>query len=167
MHMDQARRRRLIAQVLERSSIRSQEELAGALRAHGVDATQGTISRDLRALGVIKGPMGYALAGADFSAGHAAGGFGHAGSELELTAREHVLSAESAGNLVVLRTLAGHAQPVGLAIDRRPPEGVVGTVAGDDTVFLAVRSPRSAARLAAVFRRWASPASASLHGSVK
>jgi arginine repressor len=61
--------------------------------------------------------------------------------------------------------MAGHAQPVGLALDRRPPDGVVGTVAGDDTVFIAVRSPRSAARLAAMFRRWAG--SAAFAGAVK
>ena len=155
--MEQSRRRRLISQVLERGTVRSQEELAKHLRAHGVDATQGTLSRDLRALGVVKGPMGYALAGAEFAP---VSGPGQGASELELTVRDHVLSAEPAGNLVVLKTLAGHAQPVGLALDRRAPEGIVGTVAGDDTVFIAVRSPRGAARLAAQFRRWTGGTSA-------
>ncbi len=155
--MEQSRRRRIISQVLERGTVRSQEELAKHLRTHGVEATQGTLSRDLRALGVIKGPMGYALAGAEFAPVSA---LGQGTSELELTVRDHVLSAEPAGNLVVLKTLAGHAQPVGLALDRRAPEGIVGTVAGDDTVFIAVRSPRGAARLAAQFRRWSGLAGA-------
>jgi len=150
--MEQARRRRIISQVLERGTVRSQEELARHLKTHGVEATQGTLSRDLRALGVVKGPMGYALAGAEFAPVSMSNG--QTASELELTVKEHVLSAEPAGNLVVLKTLAGHAQPVGLALDRRTPEGIVGTVAGDDTVFIAVRSPRGAARLAAQFRRW-------------
>jgi transcriptional regulator of arginine metabolism len=159
--MDQSRRRKLIAQVLERGTVRSQEELAKHLRSHGVDATQGTLSRDLRALGVVKGPMGYALAGAEYAVPNS----GLNGSELETAIREHMVTAEPAGNLVVVRTMAGHAQPVGLALDRRPPDGVVGTVAGDDTVFIAVRSPRSAARLAALFRRWAG--SAAFAGAVK
>jgi len=159
--MDQSRRRRLITQILERGSVRSQEELAAILRAQGIDATQGTLSRDLRALGVVKGPLGYALAGSEYA--HASNGAG--GSELEQVVREHVLHAEPAGNLVVLKTMAGHAQPVGLALDRRPPEGIVGTVAGDDTVFIAVRSPRSAARLAALFRRWSG--ASSYAGAVK
>ena len=155
--MDQTRRRKLIAQVLDRGTVRSQEELATLLRTHGVDATQGTISRDLRALGVVKGPMGYALAGAEYTLPATA----MPGSELEIAIRENMHSAEAAGNLVIIKTRAGHAQPVGLALDRRPPDSVVGTVAGDDTVFIAVRSPRSAARLAVQFQRWAgSPAMA-------
>ena len=64
-----------------------------------------------------------------------------------------VVRIEAGGNLVVLRTGPGHAQVVALEFDRRPPEGLMGTIAGDDTVFLATKSERRASALARELRQ--------------
>jgi len=141
-------RRRAIADLLRRQSVRSQDELRKLLMDRGFDATQTTLSRDLKALGVLKGPSGYALPDA-----LRPGANGHA--SLRMAIREHALEATPAANLVVVKTAPGHAQPVALAVDNALPEGVLGTVAGDDTVFIAASDARAAARLADQFRQWA------------
>jgi len=87
-----------------------------------------TLSRDLRDLGVVKGPDGYELPAAGAAPARAE-------ESVWLAARTWLLGATPAQNLVVLRTPAGGAQPLGLAIDKAELAGVVGTIAGDDTVL--------------------------------
>jgi transcriptional regulator of arginine metabolism len=120
-----------------------------------VEVTQGTLSRDLRNLGVIKGPQGYTLPGEPGisppppAAPHE--------SALQATVRLNTVSVETAGNLVVLRTGPGHAQLVALTLDAdrgKSIDGLVGTVAGDDTIFIAVRSVRLADAAASRLREW-------------
>lgn len=147
--MSSTRRRNEISRVIRSTSVSSQEELQEILAKKGFEVTQPTLSRDLRDLGVIKAPSGYALA-AEI-----------AGVEpFRLKARESrenrfdsvlaelVLSAGVSGTIVVLRTPAAEAQPVARVIDEAPPEGVLGTLGGDDTVFVATSSARNAASLA-------------------
>jgi transcriptional regulator of arginine metabolism len=143
------RRQSRLRTLLEQRRPRNQEELAAMLRREGIEATQATLSRDLRELGVLKGPEGYtlppqaALRETD-------------GRELREAAEAYLLSAQPAGNLVVARTGPGQASALALVVDRTGMEGVVGTVAGDDTVFIAARSPRHAARIARVFQELSS-----------
>ncbi|MBL0927933.1 MAG: arginine repressor [Phycisphaerales bacterium] len=147
-----SRRRRLIADLLGRRNVSSQEDLRQQLAGHGVRATQGTLSRDLRALGVVKGPQGYILPlGGPMPM--PSEGQDDAWRGVEPAVRQHLVSADSAGNLIVLRTAPGHAQALASELDRRPPRGVVGTVAGDDTIFVATRSATIAGGLLAKFRR--------------
>jgi len=135
-----ARRHARIRELLAARRVVNQDELAHLLSADGIPATQATLSRDLRELGVLKGPGGYTLPGtAPTRETHA--------KELQRAVREHLVGAGQAGNLVVLRTAPGHAPALALEIDRARPDGAVGTVAGDDTVFVATPSPGKALRL--------------------
>lgn len=142
--MSRLRRRHLITDLLSRGPVASQEELLAALRRSGEEVTQATISRDIRALGIVKGPGGYTLPGAGGGVGPVATGDAH----LRETLRQHVLTITPAHALLVLRTAPGHASLVGAALDRHPPAQVVGTVCGDDTIFIATPDPQAARELA-------------------
>jgi transcriptional regulator of arginine metabolism len=131
--------------LLEQRRPRSQEELAAMLRREGIEATQATLSRDLRELGVLKGPEGYTL-----PRGQAAPAV-----ELREAAGAYLLSAQTAGTVVVLRTGPGQASALALQIDRSALDGAVGTVAGDDTIFIAAKSARDAARIARILQELA------------
>ncbi len=90
-------------------------------------------------MGVVKGPDGYRLPSE----------VEHAGSEQALisTLRRELLASVRAGNLLVLRTPPGHGNALAAELDRAALPGLVGTIAGDDTVFVAAGSPSSAERL--------------------
>ena len=142
--MSSSRRRQLIERRLRAAPVEGQGEVIEMLREHGVDATQATVSRDLAAIGAMKGPNGYTLAETASSAG--------GGEGLEATVRDHVLSATPSHSIVVVRTAPGHADLVAVAFDRWPPKGVGGCIAGDDTVFLATTSPVRARAITGVIR---------------
>ena len=137
------RRRQILISLLRDRPLHSQEDVVDALAGEGIEVTQATVSRDLAALGVLKGPSGYRLP--------EEGGTRGGGGEREMVAalREHVVGVAPADALVVVRTAPGHADLLGVALDRSPPEDVVGTIAGDDTLFLATPSRAAASRLAA------------------
>ena len=123
------RRREAIRRLLQERTVRSQTELGRLLRAEGLDAAQPTLSRDIHELGLVKGPEGYQLPGASPVPASPEGESSVAGRRLENVLRlirRYVLSVESAGSLVVLRTPPADAQPVALAIDGGSVEGVVG-----------------------------------------
>ncbi|MCA9294036.1 MAG: hypothetical protein KDA20_09505 [Phycisphaerales bacterium] len=141
--MPRQRRQHLIAQYLRTHQVTSQEELALALANAGEIATQATISRDLAALGALKGPGGYLVP----EAPTAAPSTGREPSALEATLRRHAVWVRQADALVVIRTAPGHASLVGDVLDRAMPKGGVGTIAGDDTVFLATTSKTAAGKL--------------------
>ena len=122
-----ARRQRILA-VIEQEQVRSQAELADRLAADGFAVNQATLSRDLRDLGVVKGKDGYELPQAPLSPETAQQSLWHA-------VHTWLVGASAAQNLVVLRTPAGGAQALGLALDRADLPGLVGTIAGDDTVL--------------------------------
>jgi transcriptional regulator of arginine metabolism len=156
---DQTRRREEILRIIRSASVHSQEELQTALHRRGYEATQPTLSRDLRELGVAKTPNGYAVI--DGTGGSAA-----VVSLLTPATREHRLqqalaefavSVEQAGNLVVIRTSVAGAQPLAAAIDIAALPQVVGTIAGDDTIFLAIRTAAGAARLLRELREHFAP----------
>ena len=125
---DKHDRHAVIRDIITAHAVASQEELRRQLRRRGWDVTQSTLSRDLRDLGVVKGPDGYELPAA-------AAAPARPEDSVWLAARTWLLAATPAQNLVVLRTPAGGAQPLGLAIDKAELQGVVGTIAGDDTVL--------------------------------
>jgi transcriptional regulator of arginine metabolism len=135
---DRDGRRQRILRLLEQERLKSQADLQQRLAAAGHDVNQATLSRDLRDLGVVKGKDGYELPQAPLSPQTTQQSLWHA-------VHTWLVSAASAQNLVVLRTPAGGAQALGLAIDRAGLPGVVGTIAGDDTV-LAVCSNDGRAR---------------------
>lgn len=144
-----ARRRAFILDILAQQAVPNQDRLQRLLAARGVEVTQATLSRDLRDLNVYKGAAGYVLNGQPPDAVPAR-------PELERALRAFMLSATQAGNLVILRTRPGHASPLATEIDRVQLTGVLGTIAGDDTVFLATASPSRARTLARQARTIAS-----------
>jgi transcriptional regulator of arginine metabolism len=151
--MTDSRNRRLAAlsDLLRRRSLTRQDELVAALRDAGHEVTQATVSRDLDQLGAVKirrgGETRYALP-TQLN--------GVPPSEVRLRAlfAEWVRAAEPAASLVVLRTPPGSAHLVGVALDSAAPPAVVGTISGDDTLFIACRSAADATALAHEWRGW-------------
>jgi len=126
---DRDDRRQRILQLLERQRLRNQADLQDRLAAAGFEVNQATLSRDLRDLGVVKGSAGYVLPQATLSPTTSQQSLWHA-------VHTFLVSATAAQNLVVLRTPAGGAPALALALDRAPLPGLVGTIAGDDTVLV-------------------------------
>jgi len=124
--MNKAYRQGQILKLIRARSLHTQEELARALSGMGIPATQVTLSRDIRDLGLVKTQNGYS------GAGQIAPG----GPGLADVAREFVQDARVAQNLVVLRTPPAHANAVASALDHAGWREVVGTIAGDDTVLI-------------------------------
>ena len=138
-------RQRAIRDLVEQRPIRTQQELAAALRERGFRTTQATISRDVAELGLVKAGRGgthaYAIPPRLREA--------ETSGEERIRALVHDLPVEvrEAGTLLVLRTLPGSAHPLAAAVDRARWPEVVGTIAGDDTVFLAFADRGSLARV--------------------
>lgn len=143
----QLARRTRIANLLAGGQVHSQEELRALLLRDGIAVTQATLSRDLLELGASK------VAGADGRQVyllHAGGPEGSAElSRLSRTVHELVVSVECSANIVVVRTPPGAAQYLASALDRSRWDAVLGTVAGDDTVFLVTRDPDGGAAVCA------------------
>ena len=141
--MSRPRRLTLIAQMLSGRRFSSQEELAEALGRTGVEVTQGTLSRDLRSLGVVKrsdadGATWYELPSP------AAEALDRGRQMLDL--KVFVNEARLAQNLAVVKTPPGHASAVARAIDLLNFDGLVGSVAGDDTVLCILATAPTARR---------------------
>ena len=128
-------RQRAIRDLVEQRPIRTQQELATALRERGFRTTQATISRDVAELGLVKagrgGTQAYALPPRLREA--------DASGEERVKRLLHDMPVEirEAGTMLVLRTLPGSAHPLAAALDRARWPEVVGSIAGDDTVFVA------------------------------
>lgn len=148
-----AARQAHIAAVLATNQVRSQTELAAVLAADGIATTQATLSRDLVEMRAQKvrgsdGDLVYALPAE--GAGGVAIGVAPPQDPAQLEARfarlaaELLVTAEHAQNLVVLRTPAGAAQYLASALDRAMYLGILGTVAGDDTILVITRSEQDA-----------------------
>jgi transcriptional regulator of arginine metabolism len=146
-----ADRRRDLLRILHEGKATSQREIVRALRSAGHSVTQATVSRDLTDIGATKvrinGSFVYRLPD---EIPHSVGGDLMA-RNLERTLGEFALTVRSAGSIVVVNTAPGHAAAVARAIDLAAVTEIVGTVAGDDTIFAATPSDGAAARLAA---RW-------------
>ena len=129
----QLQRRGAIVRLLRGGAVRRQQELVRLLRKEGLDATQSSISRDLRDLGVSKASGRYVLPPDEVA--RANGDFG--------TLAQFVRELRRAGpSITVLRTMIGAAQSVAVAIDKAEWPEVAGTISGDDTIFIATASAR-------------------------
>lgn len=140
------RRQRVIAELIRGHALASQDELAERVAAQGFGVTQATISRDLEQLGALKvrrdGRVSYALPDQLSPAASAP-------PQLASVFRDWVRSIEPAANLVVIKTPPGSAHLVGVALDQSGLADVVGTICGDDTVFVAFRTQARARAVAA------------------
>jgi len=139
--MSKLSRHNAILELMDETSVSSQEELQRLLHKRGFDAGQATLSRDIRELGLAKTADGYSLPGRE------------AAAESDLPSvsrlvREFVTSVRAAQNLLVTKTSIGSAQPVAAALDGENWPEAIGTIAGDDTILIVCEDKRSAGRLA-------------------
>lgn len=137
------RRYEAILEIINERAVATQELLIELLAERGISATQATLSRDIQQLSLVKtrdenGVYRYMLPPA-------------AAEEKSLFA-ETVVSVDYAGNMIVLKCRAGMAQGTCAAIDSVNHDGIVGTIAGDDTIFILVKTENDAKRLAKKFR---------------
>ena len=119
-------------------SIRTQEELAQALHKIGIEVTQVTLSRDIHELRLVKGPQGYQEPDRTAATAEEEPG------ALRWVVGEFVRDVKVAQNIVIIKTASGHAQPVAVALDKEAWPEIVGTLAGDDTIFAAAPDAKQA-----------------------
>ena len=131
-----------IMEIISTKDIETQEQLLQALLEAGYNSTQATISRDIKELRIIKELTSYGTYRYTTSAGESAGTFS---SKLNTIFRECITSFDYAQNMVVIRTLPGLASAAASAIDAMSMSFIVGTIAGDDTVFIVMRDNNAAA----------------------
>lgn len=146
------RQARIVA-LLSARPVHSQSELAALLADEGIDVTQATLSRDLEELGAVKlrgadGGVGVYVVPED---GSPVRGMAGGTERMRRLLAELLVSTDASANLAVLRTPPGAAHYLASAIDRAALPEVVGTIAGDDTIFVVAREPMTGAQLAATF----------------
>lgn len=129
-------RQTAILSIIEQENVETQEELAAKLRAMGIVVTQATVSRDIKELRLLKvlTPAGtYKYATAEKAE--------HGVSERFVRIFiDSVLSINASGNIIVIKTLAASANAAGEAIDNMRWPEILGTISGDNTIFVAVRT---------------------------
>ncbi len=143
-------RQRLITQLIAQNPVSSQPQLVEMLAGHGVNATQATVSRDLEDLGALKvriagGETIYAIP--DYEPARIA-----PHDQLRRVMGEWVAEVSNNGPMVVIRTPPGCAHVVASALDRSAMPGLIGTVAGDDTIFCVADEKLGGKQLAAQLR---------------
>jgi transcriptional regulator of arginine metabolism len=138
--MDKLYRRTQILDILHSEDVRTQEALRRKLARRGLRVTQATVSRDIEELGLVKTREGY-------RSPEKAEPPAPPQPTLPVILKEFLRDVRLASNLVVLKTHPGDAQPVAAALDAEPWPEVVGTVAGDDTIFVATPGARQAGEL--------------------
>lgn len=139
-----------IIELISEHEIQTQEELVEWLRKEKFDATQATVSRDIRELRLIKVMSGN---GVYKYATTAAGEVSDTTAKLQIIFSESVTTIDYAQNIVVVKTLPGMAQAAASAMDAMEHEGVIGCIAGDDTVMVVIRDTKDAQKLTAKLKR--------------
>jgi transcriptional regulator of arginine metabolism len=134
--MNKSFRHGQILKLIRARQILTQDELAHALNeSYAIHATQVTLSRDIRELGLVKTADGYRQMGTP------------AGPDIAMIAAEFLWDVKQAQNLIVLKTSPAHANSLAVALDQEEWPEVVGTIAGDDTVLVVTPDTESAAAL--------------------
>lgn len=141
--MNKSFRQGQILRIVREKSVLTQEELARELKALGIDATQVTLSRDIRELGLAKTPRGYRQITPE-----------RLGRDPSGIIAETLRDVRAAQNLVVLKTPPGNANPLAVALDASGWPEIVGTLAGDDTVLVVAPDNDTAAALSGKLREF-------------
>lgn len=137
-------RQNAILQLINDYQIETQYDLTEALKKKGFDVTQATVSRDIKELRLVKKQTD---GGKGIYTKNSESGFSDIDSRFAIIFQKCVMSVEYAVNNIVIKTLPGMAQAAGAAIDSMDFPEVVGSIAGDDTVIMVVRSEESARKL--------------------
>jgi transcriptional regulator of arginine metabolism len=143
-------REQAILELIESQEVSNQDEIVARLRARNIQATQATVSRDVKRLGLVKTPAG-------------GGGYHYAAPavrprstqrgrrQLKMMCEQFVTKIEPGAALLVLKTLSGRANAVAVALDECRLEEIVGTIAGDDTILIIARDPRDRDKVKKLF----------------
>lgn len=137
--MKTSERRDAILEIIVQNEVSTQEELSELLKSRGFDVTQATVSRDINQLRLVKRSVGGAYRYVASSVNEAVDG-----SKYKNIIKETVVDINQAGNLVVIKTYTGMANAAAAAIDVVAEKLAVGTIAGDDTIFVATQSENGA-----------------------
>ena len=137
-----------IIEIINNHVVETQEQLANLLKDAGYDVTQATVSRDIRQMKLTKqviedGRQKYVYTTADSEVMH---------DKYVNVLKAGFVSMELAQNILVVRTVSGMAMALAAAIDALDLQQVVGCIAGDDTIFIAIRSPEEGHELMADFQ---------------
>ncbi len=152
--LTRAARHQRIAEILDRTAVRSQLELLDLLAEDGIHVTQATLSRDLVDLGAVKVRRARALVyavpgqGGDLTP-RPAQDAGEVSARLQRLCVELLVTAQASGNIVIVRTPPGAAQYLASAIDRADEPAIMGTIAGDDTILVISSDPHGGETVAA------------------
>ncbi len=133
----------MILKLIDTYEISTQEELLAALRENGVEATQATVSRDMKELGLVKIPG----SGGKYRYSAESGSGDDRSKKYFAIFAQSVQLVDYSMNMVVLRCYSGMAQAACAALDAMKWSGIVGTLAGDDTVFVLCRGEQSAEKI--------------------
>lgn len=142
-------RHKKILEIIETKEIETQEELSDELKKQGLNVTQATVSRDIKELRLIKtltrgGKYKYTILNGQDNI---------LSDRLVKIFKNSIISIDYAGNILVMKTLTGSAQAAAAAIDAAGLEEVVGTIAGDDTIFLLIRDVNKIGEIIKHFRK--------------
>ncbi len=142
-------RHKKILEIIENKEIETQEELSDELKKQGLNVTQATVSRDIKELRLIKiltkdRKYKYATLNSQDNI---------LSNRLVKIFKNSIVSIDYAGNILVMKTLTGSAQAAAAAIDAVGLEEVVGTIAGDDTIFLVIRDVNKMEEIIEHFRK--------------
>lgn len=140
------KRQQEILRIIEERDIDTQDQLLAELRARGVQSTQATISRDIKELHLVKELTGYGTYRYAVSERKASLNFA---GRLRTIFKEGVTSFDLAQNIVVVKTMPGLAQAAGATLDSMDIPDMVGSLAGDDTVILIMRTNEAASEFCA------------------
>ena len=124
-----------IKEIIDNNKIETQEDLASALRHQGIDVTQATVSRDIKELMLVKVPDANGHYHYAYPKGHSSM---LTMERSERTFNDSIVSVRASDSMVVIRTLPGTAQAVAFAVDYMKWPEILGSIAGDDTVFIAL-----------------------------
>ncbi len=144
--MDKKARQTAILKVISENEVETQNELRRLLEERGISVGQATLSRDIRELALVKRPNEN-----DVNCYYS--GLSSANVGYNSIFAQAVLSMDYAGNIVVLKCRAGLANAVGAVIDDRDLPTVMGTIAGDDTVFILTKTENHAVQLLTDLKR--------------
>lgn len=146
-------RHQAILDLIEKHPIDRQEELLTHLRAAGFDVTQATVSRDIRDLQLVK--VADAEGRYRYMPAAASGKVAHSPSRFEMIFRESVIKVDYAGHMVLVKCFSGMANAACEVFDAKQWSNVVGTLSGDDTFFVLMRTEADAAEICKALQQYA------------
>lgn len=138
--MSNKTRQQAILDIISQNELDTQEELAAMLQQRGYNVTQATVSRDIKQLGLVK------IAGKSKKYRYTQVSYKEHGlhAKYDNIFKESVLSMQNAGNIIVIKTVSGAANSAGAFIDRMNLPQLLGSIAGDDTIFCVAKTEQDA-----------------------